>query len=62
MLDGGVMDSTVNLQGSVAAALESGADVAAVNEAGDTALHGAANLGQSDAVRLLVENGAAEST
>ena len=60
VLDGGVMEPAAStFKARSLAALESGADVAAVNEAGDTALHGAANLGQSDVVRLLVEKGAA---
>jgi uncharacterized protein len=59
VLDGGVMEPPGNLQSAVAAALEAGADVAAINEAGDTALHGAANLGHAEVVRLLAQKGAA---
>jgi uncharacterized protein len=59
VLDGGVMEPAGNLQKAVVAALESGADIGAVNEAGDTALHGAASLGHADVVRLLAEKGAA---
>ena len=44
---------------SVSLALEFGADVNAVNETGNTALHGAAWIKSDPLVRLLVDNGAA---
>jgi ankyrin repeat protein len=40
------------------AALDLGADVNAVNEAGDTALHGAAAKGYDGIVQLLADKGA----
>jgi ankyrin repeat protein len=43
---------------AVKLALELGGDVRAVNSAGDTALHGAANAGYAPIVQLLVERGA----
>jgi ankyrin repeat protein len=43
---------------AVKLALELGSDVNAVNNAGDTALHGAANAGYTSIVQLLVEKGA----
>jgi ankyrin repeat protein len=43
---------------AVKLALEFGADVNAQNDAGDTALHGAASRGADRIVRFLVENGA----
>ena len=39
------------------AAIDLGADVAAVNAAGETALHGAAHIRSDDLVRLLVASG-----
>ena len=43
---------------AVALALELGGDVNAVNEAGDTALHGAASMSANAIVQLLVDRGA----
>jgi hypothetical protein len=43
---------------AVKVALELGADVHAVDDKGDTALHGAAWRGSNDIVRLLVDRGA----
>ena len=43
---------------AVKVALELGADIRAANDAGDTALHGAANAGYAPIVQLLVEKGA----
>jgi ankyrin repeat protein len=58
VLDGGVMEPPDNLQSAIVAALDSGVNVDAVNGAGDTALHAAANLGHAAIVKLLVEKGA----
>jgi ankyrin len=58
LLDGGVMEPPGHLRRAVLAALESGADVTATNDAGETALHGAASLGHADVVQLLAERGA----
>jgi ankyrin repeat protein len=44
---------------AVTIALQQGADVSAVNDAGDTALHGAAANGYVSVIRLLAERGAA---
>ena len=46
---------------AVALALELGADVNGINDAGNTALHGAAYIKSDALVRLLVDNGAALS-
>jgi len=43
---------------AVKIALEAGADVNAANEAGDTALHGAASGGYTEVIQLLADNGA----
>ena len=43
---------------AVTLAVELGADVNAVNQAGDTALHGAASLGMDTVVRFLADSGA----
>ena len=58
VLDGGKMESETSLVASVMAALELGADVNGVNQAGDTALHAAASQGYDQVVQLLVERGA----
>src|SRR5262249_7754347 len=56
-----VGESTVTPEASLEAAkiaLELGADVRAVNDAGETALHGAAYFGMDPVVQLLVDRGA----
>jgi len=58
ILDGGTPDDEALVVESVRAAIELGADVNAANQAGDTALHGAASIGCDAAVRLLVAGGA----
>lgn len=54
----GQMSSTRNARELVALLLDLGADVHAVNSAGQTALHAAATAGANDLVRMLVDNGA----
>ena len=43
---------------AVQVALDEGADINAVNDAGQTAMHGAAKLRSTDLIRLLADNGA----
>jgi ankyrin repeat protein len=58
ILDGGKVDDEAQVIASVKAAIDLGADVRMANQAGDTALHGAASIGCDEAVRLLVAKGA----
>src|SRR5206468_448841 len=54
ILDGGRLDDEKQVVESVRAAIEIGVDVNAANQAGDTALHGAAAIGCDKAIELLV--------
>jgi len=58
VLDGGRIEDESRVVESVAVALENGADVNEVNQAGDTALHAAALLGYDRVVRQLADAGA----
>jgi ankyrin repeat protein len=58
VLDGGRMEDESRVLEAVRVALELGGDVNAANQAGDTALHGAAGLGYNSVVQFLVEHGA----
>jgi ankyrin repeat protein len=58
VLDGGKVEDEALVVDSVTAALALGADLDAVNQAGDTALHGAAALGYDRVIQTLVEHGA----
>ncbi len=61
VLDGGKVEDEARVVDAVTAAIADGGDVNAVNQAGDTALHGAAALGYDRVIQLLVENGAQPS-
>jgi cytohesin len=61
LLDGGRVEPESRVVETVAAAIALGGDVNAVNEAGDTALHGAAPLGYDRVIQLLVDHGAQPS-
>jgi len=61
LLDGGRVEPESRVLDTVAAAIALGGDVNAVNQAGDTALHGAAPLGYDRVIQLLVDNGAQPS-
>jgi uncharacterized protein len=56
--DGGKVEDESRVVEAVTSALSLGADVNAVNQAGNTALHGAASLGYDAVVQLLAEKGA----
>jgi ankyrin repeat protein len=58
VLDGGKIEDESRVVECVSVALEEGADVNAVNNAGDTALHAAALLGYDGVVKRLAEAGA----
>ena len=58
VLDGGKIEDEQLVVDTVAAVIADGGDVNAVNQAGDTALHGAATLGFNRVIELLVEHGA----
>jgi uncharacterized protein len=58
VLDGGRVELESRVVEAVRAAIELGGDVNAVNEAGDTALHGAVVLGYNRVVEILVDAGA----
>jgi ankyrin repeat protein len=58
VLDGGKVEDEGRVLGAVDAALALGADVDAVNDAGDTALHSAASLGYNRVVERLAGAGA----
>ena len=58
IVDGGKPDDQRQVIGALKAAIDLGADLNAANQAGDTALHGAAAIGNDEAVRLLVAHGA----
>jgi uncharacterized protein len=58
VFDGGKIEDESRVLQAVAAALDLGGDVNAVNQAGDTALHGAASLGYDRVVQLLADKGA----
>ena len=62
VLDGARVEDENDVLPVVAAALELGSDINAVNQLGDTALHSAAQQGFSRVVELLVANGAALNT
>jgi uncharacterized protein len=57
-LDGGKVENEGRVVASVKAALELGADIDAVNDAGDTALHSAVALGYDRVVESLAQAGA----
>jgi ankyrin repeat protein len=59
ILDGGTVDDESRVVETVRVAIEIGADLNAANQAGDTALHGAAAIGCDEAIRLLAAKGAA---
>jgi ankyrin repeat protein len=56
--DGGKVEDESRVVEAVTSALTLGADVNAVNQTGNTALHGAASLGYDAVVKLLAEKGA----
>ena len=56
--DWGVIESDSQVLDAVTVALASGADVNAVNKAGDTALHSAASMGYDSVIQLLADKGA----
>jgi ankyrin repeat protein len=58
VLDGGKVESEAQVFDTVTAAIALGADLDAVNQAGDTALHGAAALGYDRVIQTLVDHGA----
>jgi ankyrin repeat protein len=58
ILDGGKLEPEERVLKAVTAALDLGSDVNAVDNAGDTALHGAAALGYDSVVQLLATRGA----
>jgi ankyrin repeat protein len=58
VFDGGKIAEESRVVEAVTAALDLGADINAVNRAGDTALHGAASLGYDRVVQLLADKGA----
>ena len=58
VIDGGTMEEEGRVLEAVTAAFELGSDVNAINQAGDTALHGAAALGYNTVVQFLAEHGA----
>jgi ankyrin repeat protein len=58
VLDGGEMEDERRVLEAVSVAFDLGADVNAVNDAGDTALHGAAALGYNAVVQFLADRGA----
>jgi ankyrin repeat protein len=58
VLDGGRMEDEGRVLDATRFAFEVGGDVNAVNQAGDTALHGAAAIGYNTVVQFLAEHGA----
>jgi uncharacterized protein len=58
VFDGGKIADESRVVEAVTAALDLGGDVNAVNQAGDTALHGAASFGYDRVVQLLADKGA----
>ena len=56
--DGGVVESESQVHSAMLAALAAGAEVNAVNRAGDTAIHFAAMMGFDSVVQLLADKGA----
>jgi len=56
--DGGVVESESQVHSAMMVALAAGADVNAVNRAGDTAIHFAAAMGFDSVVQLLADKGA----
>ena len=58
VIDGGKMEDEGRVLAAVTVALDLGSDVNAVNQNGDTALHGAAALGYNTVVRFLADHGA----
>jgi uncharacterized protein len=57
-IDGATLEEEERVVEAVKTALRGGADVNAVNAAGDTALHGAVGMGYDRVVQLLADNGA----
>ena len=58
VLDGGKVEDERRVLDATRVAFELGGDVNAVNQAGDTALHGAAALGYNTVVQFLADHGA----
>jgi ankyrin repeat protein len=58
VIDGGKMEEESRVLQAVRAVLDLGSDVNAVNQAGDTALHGATALGYNTVIQFLVDRGA----
>jgi uncharacterized protein len=58
VLDGGKVEDERRVLEAVRVAFDLGSDVDAVNQAGDTALHGAAALGYNTVVQFLADHGA----
>ena len=58
VLDGGKVEDESRVLDATRVAFELGGDVNAVNQAGDTALHGAAALGYNTVVQFLADHGA----
>jgi ankyrin repeat protein len=58
IIDGGHVEPESQVVAAVAAAIELGSDMNAVNPAGETAVHIAALQGYNDVVKLLAERGA----
>ena len=58
VIDGGKMEDERRVLEAVTVAVSVGSDVNAVNQAGDTALHGAAALGYNTVVQFLADHGA----
>jgi ankyrin repeat protein len=58
VVDGGKMEDERRVLEAVTTAFDLGSDVNAVNQAGDTALHGAAALGYNTVVQFLADHGA----
>jgi ankyrin repeat protein len=61
LLDGGKLEPEGLVVGAVAAAIAHGSDLNAVNQAGDTALHGAAALGYNRVIQLLIDGGTGQT-
>jgi ankyrin repeat protein len=58
VIDGGKLEDERRVVAAVTLALELGSDIDAGNQAGDTALHGAASLGYNTVIQVLVDRGA----
>jgi ankyrin repeat protein len=58
VIDGGKVEDERLVVDAVTVAIHDGSDLNAVNQAGDTALHGAAALGYDRVIELLIKSGA----